>query len=208
MAKASGDRFIVRATPSFESVAKRFKSLSKNLRQYLREEAHLELRGFYNDLRASAPRGQHWNLSGEFYQTDELKRSMKLQLNAGGTVYGSVRIDGSRAGAKHARWVIHGTRPHRIPKTGRTGMTFYWPRVTAEHADYLLKHQPKKLQRKGRKQWNAMAWGDKVIRLTYVNHPGQKANDFPKRVYQLRFPTFRYHLQEGLKRAVKLELKG
>lgn len=83
------------------------------------------------------------------YATGELLRSISSKVTADGVneVEGVVV-----AGAKHATFLIHGTRPHLIvPKKPGKMLRFFW-------------------HRKG-------AWAV----LPYVNHPGTIANDFMSR---------------------------
>lgn len=86
------------------------------------------------------------NRTGINYSTTGMLESM---ITPAFTHWGNRELEGQvRAFAPHARMVHEGTRAHRIPRTGRRPMTFFW-------------------HRKGR-----------VVTLTQVNHPGTAARPF------------------------------
>lgn len=89
------------------------------------------------------------NRTGISYGKGELQRSISMEINANGVqdVEGVVAV-----GAEHAKYVLHGTRPHVIlPRKPGGRLRFYWFRM------------------------------GKWAILRKVNHPGTMANNFMER---------------------------
>lgn len=72
---------------------------------------------------------------------------------------GSLRIISD---SDHARYVVHGTRAHEIPPKGAHPLVFFWERVGSVVASF---------------GWHGSHYG-------YVEHPGTKADDFPRRAWE------------------------
>ena len=120
-----------------------FHSLTGTLGGYVRQKTNEVERAI--QVEVPRPGGIPHNMTGIQYATGEMASTIKSRVTMSDrTPEGRVMV-----GTKHAKFVIHGTRPHIIvPKTPGGRLKFFWVRK-----------------------------GVTVI-TKKVNHPGTAANDF------------------------------
>ncbi len=135
---------IIKAIPSFRDIAGRFAKASKEM-QDSRRDLVLELgRSFVQYARLEAPISPAG--TGHF-ASKIMFRSVMTASGIGFAVYSPEPL---------TKWIVEGTKAHRIPKEGNKLLVFFWVKGPAGSGMYHFMH---------------------------VQHPGTKPNPFIARAY-------------------------
>lgn len=165
-------QFITYRLIQFRDVLGRFTKASQEARDLARDFARQGGRLLVAELKRQAPVGTHYEIHDDGTVTESrpetLKKSIKFR-----TFNRSWGVEIRFYAAEHAKFVIAGTRAHRIAARVKKCLRFFWPNAPL-----------------------GVVTRSGVVHFRSVWHPGQKKNEFNLRALKEANPELHRLLQK------------
>jgi len=165
--------FEIKSIPPFRNVKGQFTKANENLLKDKRDFMRSEGKRMTDLAQQEAPKGK----------TGKFAKGIRYKTFLSGTEVGFNVTTPQPLG----RYILEGTKPHRIVAKRAKALFFYWPKVGMNTL----------VPRKG---WYMTGPDDRAglffIGKGYVNHPGTKPNKFMSRAYRRWLPGARQGLNQ------------